>query len=238
MQTNGGILVKLEKLADVIIADHARKDAPQGSVSWKYIHDCIHNHELADIDKFRIQGPAGPAGPARGSAGRSAPIKQTRNFFTAEEDRRLQEWAKDQPYAKGNEIYKEFAEQVGIIRHHHSLRITNSFLQSPRTQLTHGNRGGTDMSSITCSRMPPPRSQQHQLLSPPRGQLLFDSSLLARHPLCLAQAHPNYRQGPLLRGTMVIPRRRIGFSQIMFGNEWAKGKGLAATGYTRSFRKW
>lgn len=120
IQTNGGVLVKLEKLADVIIADDARKDAPQGSVSWKYIHDCINNRELADIDKFRIQGP-------QASAGRFAPIKKTRTPFTAEEDRRLQEWVKDQPYAKGNEIYKEFAKQVRIIRHHHSLCITSSF---------------------------------------------------------------------------------------------------------------
>lgn len=113
-QANGGREVKLEKLADVIIADHARKDAPANSVSWKYIVESVKNGQLADITAYRI---GGPAGPARSTVGTSAPVKQTRTRFTDEEDRLLVEWVREQPYSRGNVCYQEFAKRVRSTRH-------------------------------------------------------------------------------------------------------------------------
>lgn len=113
-QANGGREVKLEKLADVIIADHARKDAPANSVSWKYIAESVKSGQLADIAEYRI---GGPAGPARSTVGTSAPVKQTRTKFTDEEDRALVEWVRAQPYSRGNVSYQQFAERVRSIRH-------------------------------------------------------------------------------------------------------------------------
>ncbi|KAK1836713.1 TRF2-interacting telomeric protein/Rap1 C terminal domain-containing protein [Podospora conica] len=105
---NGGQDVKLEKLADVIIADHARKDAPPNSVSWKYITNSVQQGRLADIDEYRI---GGPAGPGRSTVGTSAPAKQTRTPFTPEEDRKLVEHVKGQLYPNGNVCYQEFASK-------------------------------------------------------------------------------------------------------------------------------
>ncbi|KAF2098233.1 hypothetical protein NA57DRAFT_77025 [Rhizodiscina lignyota] len=107
---NGGELVKLEKHADILIADHAKFfDAPPGSISYKFIDESIRQGTLADVeaDEFRV-------GPAKGSsrpAGSARPAKTGRTPFTAEDDRVLWNWIKD--YERkggsllGNEIYKQ-----------------------------------------------------------------------------------------------------------------------------------
>lgn len=101
----------LEKHADVIIADHARKDAPHGSVSWKYVADSIKAGELCIIDKYRIGHAAVPR-----PVGSTQHVKATRTPFTAEDDRRLIKWVLEQERrgerSSGNKIYQEFAEQV------------------------------------------------------------------------------------------------------------------------------
>ncbi|AEO63969.1 uncharacterized protein THITE_2037256 [Thermothielavioides terrestris NRRL 8126] len=51
---NGGNIVLLEKHADVLIADHARKDTPAGSVSWKYVEDSVAKGELLNIEDYQI----------------------------------------------------------------------------------------------------------------------------------------------------------------------------------------
>ncbi|KAK4147399.1 uncharacterized protein C8A04DRAFT_24643 [Dichotomopilus funicola] len=54
IKNNGGTVVKLEKIADVLIADHVRKDSPAGSVSWQYITQSVDAGELIDISDYLI----------------------------------------------------------------------------------------------------------------------------------------------------------------------------------------
>ncbi|KAH6843194.1 TRF2-interacting telomeric protein/Rap1 C terminal domain-containing protein [Chaetomium sp. MPI-CAGE-AT-0009] len=70
IRDNGGKLVELEKFADVLIADHARKDCPPKSVSWKYIEECVTKGELVNIEDYRIHETTPPK--------TTAPIKGTK----------------------------------------------------------------------------------------------------------------------------------------------------------------
>ncbi|KAK1755622.1 TRF2-interacting telomeric protein/Rap1 C terminal domain-containing protein [Echria macrotheca] len=109
IRSNGGKLVQLEKFADVRIADHARKDAPSGSVSWKYIEDSVKEGELRDINAY-TKNP----GPSQHPVASTQPAKATRNKFTPEEDRLLRVWVLEQEHLGeklgGNKIYQIFAE--------------------------------------------------------------------------------------------------------------------------------
>jgi hypothetical protein len=102
--------VKLEKLADVKLADHARKDAPPGFVSWKYINDSIERAELCNIDNYKI-GSSAPR-----SVGGLQLTKGTKHPFTADEDERLVEYVlreiRHGGKAMGNKIFQDFAEKV------------------------------------------------------------------------------------------------------------------------------
>lgn len=107
IQDNGGKVVPLEKQADVLIADHARKDAPPGSVSWKYITDSVARGEALDVEEYRIS-PANRTPVA-------APPKSSRVPFTPRDDEILVAWVrKAGEHTSGNEIYKRLAEQVGV----------------------------------------------------------------------------------------------------------------------------
>lgn len=101
----------LEKHADIVIADHARKDAPAGSVSWKFIDESIKRGELCNKDGFIINGQTSASRPV-GSTQRT---KATRNPFTQQEDSGFTQWILEQEHLgrpiSGNEIYKEYAEQ-------------------------------------------------------------------------------------------------------------------------------
>jgi hypothetical protein len=102
----------LEKQADIIIADHARRNAPPGSISWKFIQQSVAKGELEDIEDHRA-GP--PVGTIR-AVGSAQPTKKGKTPFTAEDDRILMEWCtkaerKGLPL-KGNEIYKQLEAKV------------------------------------------------------------------------------------------------------------------------------
>lgn len=107
-QDNGGQIVVLEKSADVLIADHARKDTPVGSVSWTYITESVKNGGHVNIDDHKIHA-------ANGSA------KFTRARFTKEDDEILLAWVRRHKRAGerigGNEIYKTLAKKVGSSGH-------------------------------------------------------------------------------------------------------------------------
>lgn len=107
LQQNGGVVTPLEKDAQVLIADHARTDAPPGSVSWKYITDSVANGFAQLTDRYCILRPSG-----RGASGRT---KMTRSGFTDAEDAALANWVLSHPKDHyGNQLYKEFAESVSI----------------------------------------------------------------------------------------------------------------------------
>lgn len=111
-QNNGGEVVPLEKNADYLIADHMRKDSPQGSYTWKWIQDSVKNGKLLDLDDYLIHNK--PQEQAR--VGPSAPGKSTRTPFTKEDDRILMEWVIESERKGGsilgNKIYQALAAKV------------------------------------------------------------------------------------------------------------------------------
>ncbi|CAK1354400.1 unnamed protein product [Cercospora beticola] len=111
IEANGGRVVKNEKLADYVIADHVRKDVPAGSYSWTLITTAIANGALPDpADHY-----AGPRPGTIRDVGSAAPGKATRTPFTHEEDKQLWQWVEQEKTRggqfKGNDIYKRL-EQI------------------------------------------------------------------------------------------------------------------------------
>ncbi|CAG7564965.1 unnamed protein product [Fusarium equiseti] len=108
IKQNGGVVVHLEKQADMLIADHARakKDAPHGSYSWQFIDDSVKNGIIQLKDRYLI----GPPPNAPRPVGSGQPTKSTRTPFTPEDDARIARWVLQHPTdQKGNEIWKEYA---------------------------------------------------------------------------------------------------------------------------------
>lgn len=107
VQSNGGKVVKLEAQADYIIADHARSDAPPGSLSYTFIERAIRNGEIPPEEEHQAGRPKGVARPA----GSSAPVKGVRTRFTTQDDQDLYEWVKEAEArgiaVKGAELYKQ-----------------------------------------------------------------------------------------------------------------------------------
>ncbi|KAM3533815.1 hypothetical protein MY4038_002915 [Beauveria bassiana] len=108
IKRNRGIIVALEKDADYLIADHARKNAPSGSISWKFITESVKNGYVQLLDPYRI-GYA-PAGPRQAASGR--PTKFGRVKFTTAEDAALASWVLAHDSGRiGNAIYIEFEKK-------------------------------------------------------------------------------------------------------------------------------
>lgn len=138
-QNNGGKVVQLEKFADVVIADHAKKDAPNGSVSWKYLQDSVRAGRLLDINDYTKQ-----SGLTQRPVGSTQPTKSTRTAFTAGDDQLLARWVLQQERLgekpSGAKIYQEFAEKVSAPRG--LARYARADVQS--TRITRGSHGETD----------------------------------------------------------------------------------------------
>jgi hypothetical protein len=114
IKNNGGIVVALEKQADHLIWDHARrKDAPAGTISWTYIEKSVKNGELEDLDQHRC-GPR--PGTQRDVASRQ-PGKSTREPYTAEDDCTCYKWGNEAEkqglQVRGNDIWKQLGALVG-----------------------------------------------------------------------------------------------------------------------------
>ena len=105
----------LEKHADLLVADHLRKDAPEGSVSYEYIDACLRAGRLVEKEGHLAGRPEGTARPV----GSSEPGKRTRTPFSAEDDRILTSWVlrhRKSGQLKGNKIYEELAGRVRLGR--------------------------------------------------------------------------------------------------------------------------
>ncbi|KAF3018537.1 hypothetical protein E8E14_012152 [Neopestalotiopsis sp. 37M] len=107
IQNNGGTVTKLEKQADYLIADHARKDSPAGSYSWKWIEQSVKQGELLDKTQFAIKSPGNESRPVG-----TVSQKTTRRGFTKEEDELLSKFVARKELqgeaTSGNVIYKQF----------------------------------------------------------------------------------------------------------------------------------
>ncbi|KAJ1325479.1 Rap1 Myb domain-containing protein [Microdochium nivale] len=105
LKANGGSIKALDKLADVKIADLARDPAP-GSVSYKWIQDCLEQSTLLPKEDYTCAG--GTSVPRPAAAGPTR--KGTRVPFTTEEDRFLTGWVMKHEAegfaAAGNVIFK------------------------------------------------------------------------------------------------------------------------------------
>lgn len=112
IQANGGVVVPLEKQADLLICDHARPNNPVGGTSWKYIEECIKAGELLDAFAFAC-GPA--SGTVRDVGSTVTAARGTRVPYTAEDDRILTEWVtrcvQGGGDERGNLIYKDLELQ-------------------------------------------------------------------------------------------------------------------------------
>ncbi|KAK5740499.1 hypothetical protein LTR17_004536 [Elasticomyces elasticus] len=112
VQANGGRVVKLEKQADYIIADHFKLGCPPGSFSYTFINAAIKAGALPDPEDH----PAGPPlGALREVGSVGVPGKQTRTPFTAADDKELWEYVEkarsDGGMVKGNDIYKHLEKK-------------------------------------------------------------------------------------------------------------------------------
>ncbi|KAJ4336354.1 hypothetical protein N0V87_005505 [Didymella glomerata] len=112
IEANGGQVVKLEKQADFLIADHFRRECPSGTISYEFIDKSIAQGRVLDPDDF----PAGPrVGTARDVGSIVRPAKGTRAAYTPEEDRQLYKWVRDAQAngvaVSGNELYKQLEKK-------------------------------------------------------------------------------------------------------------------------------
>ncbi|KAK6073865.1 transcription factor [Seiridium cupressi] len=105
-QNNGGSVVQLDKHADFLIADHARKDVPAGSYSWKWIEDSVKSGKLLDKKDFLIGTPGNETRPVG-----SVQQKSTRTPFTKADDlllgRFVTKYEREGIAVSGNVIYKQ-----------------------------------------------------------------------------------------------------------------------------------
>lgn len=137
MKNNGGTPVTLERNADVRIADHARKDAPPGSCSWKLIEDSVKYGALQLPDRYQI-GPD-PNIPRPAASG--GLTKNTRTPFSHADDAALAKWVLSKPNKReGNAIFQDFALLVGF----HDLEFTRSLTDTARTLDIRGSHGDID----------------------------------------------------------------------------------------------
>lgn len=99
----------LEKDANMLIADHARKDAPLGSYSWKYITESVKAGFVQVEDKYLIGPP--PGQPRQIRAGSRA--KRTRTPFTDADDAILAKHVLQNGInTSGNAIYQDLEAKV------------------------------------------------------------------------------------------------------------------------------
>lgn len=105
--------MQLDKQADFLIADHAKKDVPSGSYSWKWIEESVKNGKLADKEDYSIKVPRTESRP-----GGSMPQKGTRNAFTKQDDLLLAQFVtrheKQGTAVSGNVIYKQLESKVRL----------------------------------------------------------------------------------------------------------------------------
>ncbi|KAE8360655.1 TRF2-interacting telomeric protein/Rap1 C terminal domain-containing protein [Aspergillus caelatus] len=111
IQQYGGVVRLHEKDADIKLVDHARKNLPPGTYSYRYVEWSVRNGKLEELEDHR----AGPSA-ARPVGATNIPTRSCPTPYTLEDDQWL--WDQMAPYEKdpkafvgGNKIYQELATQ-------------------------------------------------------------------------------------------------------------------------------
>lgn len=103
--------MQLDKHADFLIADHAKRDVPAGSYSWKWIEETVKRGRLMEREDYLIGAPGHESRPAG-----SVPQKSTRNAFTKQDDLLLAQFVtkyeRQGIAVSGNVIYKRLEAKV------------------------------------------------------------------------------------------------------------------------------
>lgn len=104
--------MQLEKQADFCIADHAKKNNPAGSISWKFIEQSVTKGALEDPDDHR----AGPVTHTARPVGSGGPTRHGRTPFTQQDDHFLMDWVmrgeRRGMAARGNNLFIQLEEAV------------------------------------------------------------------------------------------------------------------------------
>ncbi|GAD97567.1 conserved hypothetical protein [Paecilomyces variotii No. 5] len=112
IQYNGGVVVQLEKDADIKLVDHVKRDAPPDSFSYQYVENCIRSGRLVSLEAHRV-GPAEPRPRPMGAS--HIPARAHRKQFTKEDDEILLEWVKQSEKSglatAGMKMYETLAQQ-------------------------------------------------------------------------------------------------------------------------------
>ncbi len=108
VRANGGEVFPLEKQADICLYDHARKNPPPGTYSYRYVEYSARNGELEDLEAHRIGGLDSRAARPVGSV--TLASKGSRQTFTEADDQMLWDWI--QPIqgmrgSAGNLVYQQ-----------------------------------------------------------------------------------------------------------------------------------
>jgi Rap1 Myb domain len=97
-----------------MIADHARRDAPPGTISWKFIDDSVKNGRLEDPEKY----PAGPAAGFIRPVGAAQASRKVRTPFTPTDDLILAKWVLQKEaegmLSRGNALYQDLEKLVSL----------------------------------------------------------------------------------------------------------------------------
>ena len=110
-KANGAQIVPLEKQANVLLVDHARKNQAPGTTSYRYVEMSIRKGELEDIEDHRVGAVSRSTRPVGSIVTAS---KGTRVAYTEADDQFL--WNMVKPYMKrggtwkGNAIYQQIEE--------------------------------------------------------------------------------------------------------------------------------
>lgn len=107
-QRHGGVIEAYDKRADVLIADHARRDAPPNSFSWRLITESDREGQFLDKEPHRIGRP--PTEPRPVSS--KEPTKSRRTPYTPADDALLAAWVSRSTQKSGNKIYQELEAVV------------------------------------------------------------------------------------------------------------------------------
>ncbi|KAL7816215.1 TRF2-interacting telomeric protein/Rap1 C terminal domain-containing protein [Trichoderma gracile] len=108
IESNGGVVVPREKDADMLIADHAKKNAPPDSYSWKFITESVSAGIIQVEDKYLIDPP--PTERRSILAGPHA--RKTRTPFTTHDDALIAKHVlREGINTAGNNIYMKLEDE-------------------------------------------------------------------------------------------------------------------------------